>query len=335
MNHNKRIEWLDAVKGIGILSIMLVHMNALPFDTKYIATGYVAMFFVISGLTFSVRNGVMLGIRSKCSRLLVPYSFYAILIVFVVFAFSIVSGKDYDIVRNLFAVIYSRRSWIANSNIPEEALLLRGGCSPLWFLTSLFTSLLLVYLWHVLKRSRGMSGIYALLAVGASMLPVLLPWSIDVAPLGALLIITGVQFRQQLCSTTYDKLIPMVLIAYIALCYVNGAGNMSVRCYGNYSVLSIPLFFIIAVGEYWLMAAFCRQTEGTLFTKAMAYLGRSSLRLMCIHMFVWVILKDMILSHFGDAWYYPFVALALCMVLTANYLIEKIREKGPYWMMSL
>ncbi len=327
MNNNKRIVWLDAVKGIGILSIMLVHMVALPFDTKYIATGYVAMFFVISGLTFAVHKGVVQSIRSKCSRLLIPYFFYCISIVLIVFAFSLVSGKDYDIVQNLLGVIYSRRSWVANDIIPEESLLLRGGCSPLWFLTSLFTSLLLVYLWHALRRSRYLLVIYALLAVGGSMLPVLLPWSIDVAPLGALIIITGIQFRQQLCCATYDKWFPVVFISYMVLCYVNGAGNMSIRCYGDHSALSIPLFFIIAIGEYWLLSVFCRWTESTLFTKSMAYLGRSSLRLMCIHMFVWVIVKDMIQSRIGDEWHYPLVVLALCIVLVANHFIEKIREK--------
>ncbi|MEG1686224.1 MAG: hypothetical protein RR319_09850, partial [Bacteroides sp.] len=58
-----RIEWIDAVKGLGIILIMVSHVNCLPFELPLTA-GYVSMFFVLSGYTFN-EDGFKKGMIKK------------------------------------------------------------------------------------------------------------------------------------------------------------------------------------------------------------------------------------------------------------------------------
>ena len=51
-NRNKRIEWLDAVKGVCILLILVSHYCNIPFIGYYLFAGYVQVFFIASGYTF-------------------------------------------------------------------------------------------------------------------------------------------------------------------------------------------------------------------------------------------------------------------------------------------
>lgn len=322
MQGSNHIGWLDGVKGLGILMIMLVHLNALPFDTKYIDTGYVAMYFVVSGLTLRLKSTVLRDIANKARRLMEPYFFYAVAIVLVSALLATVVGKNYDLMHNLVAVLYARRSWTADVTAQESALLLKGGCTPLWFLPSLFTALILTYIWLWSKRSWIVVTVYLLAAIGCCWLPWLLPWSIDVAPLGALLIIAGVLLRNLLMSERHDRLWILILLTYGILIYCNGSANMSIRIYGESGLLSVGMFFVIGVLEYWLCSVFCRFVDSTVVGSALRYLGRHSLRLMCIHMFVWVMIKDTLEARFGTEYHYALVLLALCFILIANQAIE-------------
>ena len=53
MSTQKRLVWLDALKGIGILSIMRVHMlGPMEYIQSMVFIGAVAMFFLVAGFNF-------------------------------------------------------------------------------------------------------------------------------------------------------------------------------------------------------------------------------------------------------------------------------------------
>ena len=61
MSSQKRLVWLDAMKGIGILSIMRVHMlEPMEYLQSLIYVGAVAMFFIVAGLFIRKKTSCIL-----------------------------------------------------------------------------------------------------------------------------------------------------------------------------------------------------------------------------------------------------------------------------------
>ena len=72
----KRIAWLDAVKAVGILVVLLVHTGrSFGPVSFYGGMFYMPIFFVAAGYTFRVKEGESYGtfLLKKAKRLLIPY----------------------------------------------------------------------------------------------------------------------------------------------------------------------------------------------------------------------------------------------------------------------
>ena len=314
----ERIIWIDSVKGIGILLIMLVHMNAAPEFVNYLVPGYVSMFFVASGITLKLRNDIRQDIVRKAKRILIPYFFYGLSIVLITVIVSILMHKAPDIMRRIFGIFYSRRCIEVGGNVPENQLLLPGGCAPLWFMTAFFVSYMLVFLWEKCHKSYWLIILYAILSYVLCQLPVLLPWSLDLAPLGALFIITGYQYRQFLTERRKLSGFLLVVALFAVFVYANGDTNMSLRECGN-----IVLFYFIGILEFQLFALMFQRCEGTVIESVFAYIGRHSLRLMCIHMFIWVTIKDLLVAKIDE----DYTVLMAYATLTLIFIIDTIIER--------
>lgn len=72
---NRRILWLDALKGYGILVVMLSHLTGDTPLLRYLFAGYMPLFWMASGYvdTKNLSWGVL---RQKAKRLLIPYFVY-------------------------------------------------------------------------------------------------------------------------------------------------------------------------------------------------------------------------------------------------------------------
>lgn len=318
----ERIRWIDSVKGIGILLIMLVHLNAAPEFVNYLVPGYVSMFFVASGITLKLHSDIRQDIVRKAKRILIPYFFYGLGIVLITVAVSIFMHKDPELLRRVFGIFYSRRCIEVGGNVTENQLLLPGGCAPLWFMTSFFVSYILVYLWEKCRKSYWLTTFYAVLAIAFCRLPVLLPWSLDVAPLGALFIITGLQYRQFLTKRRTMLGFLLIVALFAVFVYENGDTNMSLREYGN-----VGLFYFIGILEFQLFAQIFQRCEDSVVETLFAYVGRHSLRLMCIHMFIWVTIKDMLVSKAGEDYAVPMAYATLGIIFLADFIMEKLSSR--------
>lgn len=51
---NRRFEYVDAIKGLGIVLIMYAHTSGIPFISRWALPGFMAPWFVISGMFLSV-----------------------------------------------------------------------------------------------------------------------------------------------------------------------------------------------------------------------------------------------------------------------------------------
>ncbi len=164
-------------------------------------------------------------------------------------------------IRPACGLIYSRCSLFPLGNV-DNIFLFPSGASPLWFLTSLFTSYVCFLAIHRYQGFRLLIiASYIVLTIALSFLPILLPWSLDTAPAGALFIYVGYQLKEQkFFSNRLWKLLfisVIILPVYYYLISVNGGVNMSVRDYGKIPVLSPLVFLILGLLGSIVYCIFC------------------------------------------------------------------------------
>lgn len=90
---SNRIIWLDAVKGVGILLVMLSHFCHIP---NVFTVGYMPLFFVAAGLTYKPVTSYRETITKKGCRLLIPYIVYGLIGLAVATSYDYMSGTFFS-----------------------------------------------------------------------------------------------------------------------------------------------------------------------------------------------------------------------------------------------
>ena len=141
-----RILWLDALKGYGIILVMLSH--TLPYNEimGILYSGFMALFFMASGYTDNKMFTRDVVIR-KSKSLLIPYFIYGVVecaFFDVVFAKQITyqGGTIHEWVGLIYARFCLYQYGTENNIyfLPIEAT------SPLWFLPALYTGFMVYYI---------------------------------------------------------------------------------------------------------------------------------------------------------------------------------------------
>lgn len=170
---------------------MTCHAGLLPRVSIFLTAGYVSLFFVASGFTYKAKPTFTSEIGKRSKRLLLPYFFYVSLSIILMNAFHIKG----DFIQQVLGMIYSRYSLFFGINDVRDVPMLTQTCnSPTWFLTALFTSLMVMYIIKSLKWQWVVITCLGL-SVLTLYLPFLLPWSLDTAFVGALFIYLGKKIR--------------------------------------------------------------------------------------------------------------------------------------------
>lgn len=276
---NKRLEYVDIAKGIGLILVICSHSDA--FDLMwYMMDMCIPIFFFCSGYTYKMKGTFKNSMAKKFRRLLVPYLFFN-LVMFCVFChFSL---------RELVGIIYSRYS-LYPLDVTPNIKFFTSGNYPMWYLTSMIVSYFLFYLLvYYEKYKYALMFLYALLIVCFMKSPILLPWSIDTAPLTAMLIYVGMKVRKHNLISMDVFLVMFLALVYIGLRYVGGELNISVRMYGT----SVAIYFLLAIIAPFLVLWGSRYLEGTVLGKVLLNLGQHSLTIFCIQLIFIVWAKEL------------------------------------------
>lgn len=332
---NKRIQWIDAVKGIGILLVIWSHLCYVSHPLFfYFCYGFMPIFYVMAGFTNKPSHETFsLFLAKKAKRLLIPYVFYAIVIMLCI---SLID-KDWSLFPKLQGILYGRYSLYGIGK--EQNIMFLGAVrgdyiAPLWFLPSLLMGYIWVYVYDFLKdrfKPELLIAVLSILAICSYFIPVLLPWSVDTSFMIALFILFGRSFFSYFKeSKNRDYLIGVILVfLYLILCFLNKPVNFSIAIYGEQGLFSVFLFFLLGVIEPVFLSLFCRRMEKTLLITFLAYIGRQSLRLLCIHIFVCKVLIEAgwtygILTKNGLVLYW----ISFSMIFIVNAFLDLIFEKG-------
>ncbi len=123
-----RLQWVDAAKCVGILMVIFGH-NPINFIYRYyVYSFHMPLFFILAGVTFSVRKDFIGFIRAKFKALMIPYFFFAACVLAHFEIMNVACGRDYDILDEAYH------------------FLIQDHHSMLWFLVALFLSEIAAYI---------------------------------------------------------------------------------------------------------------------------------------------------------------------------------------------
>ncbi len=293
-----RIAWIDFVKFLGILFVLMNHAELkIPVISRFGGLFYVPVFFVLAGLTYQHKEErLIFFIVRKAKRLLLPYFGYNIfLFLFFLFKDYIIPGKfTGQALIPLVGILYSRNCLYRMDN-DKNIYFLTVLNSPTWFLTALFLAIVLFeictrlvkYNW---KRLCAINILF--IAVGIIIYynsPVLLPWSIESIFIFEVLIASGYALQKKAESLKKKQNAITTVIAFVAIylfAIMNGTMNVSVGEFGQFVFIGILLSI---ASSLWIISV-CYDLRNQIPMGA-ALIGEHSMIIMCLHMFVFMFIK--------------------------------------------
>ena len=292
------------------------------------------VFFIMAGMTSSSSRSLYEQIRQKSKRLLFPYFIYGIILL----CAGVLLPTHAEFGRGLLALLYGRYSVYPPSMDAHIPLLQSCGfLSPLWFLPCIFLSYVLLA-WYDCSR---FPSLIVLLSIAVSvvtpLLPILLPWGIEMAFIGFLLMLFGRTIRPLLLesptkfSRAFFEQLGLWLgcaALYVLLWGIASPVNMSLSEICNSNVV-FPLHFVyfclLGICETFFFTLFFRTIQTTITTKSLAYIGRQALRLLIIHLFIGECVYYLV-SKLDMPTIIPF-GCAILSILLINSILDRLSKR--------
>ena len=262
---SKRMEWIDMLRGLCILFVVIGHLRPNTLVERYLYSIHVFLFFAISGFLFSPDTKLNLNyIRNKARRLLTPYVFWS------VFA-------------TIMAIILGTH-W---TKALRTMLTLGGSIGinrPIWFLPVLFVTEILYALLHQRWKSINLFLLLACPPIWYACKGFTPIFKLDIVPLALFFFSLGALLRHILLSENAGKpqrIMGPVVLAGAALCHLYFGVYKNIRIVFTFSEFGNYLFCILAGigGVLFFFLVFHKLPTCHL----LARIGRTSLFIMCIH----------------------------------------------------
>jgi hypothetical protein len=286
---------------------------------------YIPIFFLASG--FMIKEDVDMSKKSK--RLLIPYFVYGIILFSIDQLIVMATGGELEICK-ITGLLYGKISFLKSYD--AEHILLTPYLRPLWFLPCMFIAFVYYKLYLIAKTHSNISG-YIVLTIPiifsmiCTKLPYQLPMSMDVAGVMCVLLLLGKKLKDHIFMNLSS--LCMSILIFILLAYVNGENNLSVCYYGKNGVLSALLIVPISILYFLILSNVFMRSERFFVVKIFAFLGRHSLRLMCIHLFIFAIADDF-LYRINLNLFIIDLPIAILSVIAIEKMVSKYKDTIPY-----
>lgn len=282
----ERIRWIDAVKGIAIILVMLSHLSkqSIPVLT-WLSYGYVSMFFFMAGTTYHPASDWKAAMYKRTLRLWIPYIFYGLVILMITSIFS----QNVSFTHGLLGLLYGRYCLYPLDSSTNFGLLSK--CyyiAPLWFLPCLYFSYLLMMLQDRVSNKWILPICALVISLLSQYKTILLPYSLDTCFMGFLFMRAGYIWKHKIDKIQNRHIWDWLAIILCAIIYyyvgtINGRCNMSLGQFGQIAPWSVFCFLVLGVTETLFFALLFKQINNSFVTRIFSYVGREALRLMCIH----------------------------------------------------
>lgn len=348
-----RLHWIDALKGIGVMLVVLAH-HSLPvaLDT-YIFSFHMPLFFFISGFLFDFgkyAESASNFVKGRFKSLIVPYFSFALLTCLFYFLLDMgfqpgvtnIPFFENTVLYGIYSIFYALGPLISYN-------------PPLWFLTCLFVTELLFY--GIAKKyySEPKKLVLLLTVAGAIgylysiYVPFRLPWNADVALSAVVFYGAGNIFRKYIQSdeqkpeikfgdfgsgsvsklsdsslgTVFpriDKLLSVIFIllnliylGYLMEFPTTDKVNMNVMKYGDFFS-----YYLLAFSGIFGFVYLFKNIRGS---KILEYYGRNSLIVLALHFPLKDILAKLAILGFGVELEYFYYNLTFSLSLTVLNLL--------------
>lgn len=277
LENTKRINFFDIAKGIGILCVILGHME-IEAANRIVYTFHMPLFFFISGyFGFKREEKMSEFVKQKFDQLIVPYIFtsFCVVIINAIREFALGGNTIKRIFTVSFAAIYgSGNAWEKPFHIEP--------IGAIWFLPALFIALVVVKYFNQYKKPYLFIILLAYIGYKTSQF-IWLPFDIQAGLVAAIFVYLGNYSREiQLFEIKINKVIVGGLISIWTFCILFGGSLYMVRNYYGNGLLDV----IGALAAVYLIIIICRyiDTKKNVLGKILGFLGRNSLVILCAHL---------------------------------------------------
>lgn len=343
----KRLNYFDMAKGIGIFLVVLGHIEFISTPLRgFIVSFHMPLFFIISGMLLSLSDDLNKDFKSvffrKLSRLMIPYFCFSILysVIEAGFYFFGGAGSLTDIFKNIYLSVCLH------------------GVSVLWFLPALFFGELL-FLFLQKKISYVKLCIFSLLIVfaayflniGLSYLNIVLgslPWYFFLQYFLIMLvrilfayifIIAGYLFSKFLFRFSLPDWLGVlsgILLLFVTffISQINGVVDMHFLVFNN-----IFLYYLASLMGSFGLILICKSLERfsqALPLRFLQYYGKNSLVIMATHINFYVLYCSIVVSlHFVKYIsraknYFLCFGILLLVFISEIFIIEIINRLFPF-----
>lgn len=329
MSSQKRIEYLDIFRGIGIFLMVMGHTDFGGVWSYFIHAFHMPMFFFISGYFYKEKSISTLEILTKkIKTLLLPY------IIFGVFHFGIwyfiyYPDVNFQPLIDLFWVNTEDTLAIANA---------------LWFLTAIFSIEIIYHLLrNRIKDDRVLSVVVVVIVLIGNMSKYLisfrLPWALDAAFVGI-----GFYHIAHMIHKYDNRIIRRLLnlnvvwsivvgLLTCVLIYINGYVNMRTQTYDI-----IPLFWINALLAIFVGISLSKIIDGflgnTRFVKYLKKVGKNSITYLCLNQ-MFILIFNTIFEYFGLQFWIARVPTLVFVMFCLTLCDEVIRRTKLRFVLAL
>ena len=210
-NTNKRIAWLDQLKGFGI--ILMVYGHNFPVLEEYIYSFHMPLFFIIAGI-FHPKNITVSTIKKRVRKILLPYFLWS----FILFGFWLFIGRKFGESANLDLSI--TKNFIGIFFAQGDINYMNWGI-PMWFLPTIFLTFLLFGLILKIKNKflqysvLVTSIVFGFLIANFSKMYLL--WSLDVALVSLFFYSFGFYAKDIIKSNKKKSVLSLLILGVIHL----------------------------------------------------------------------------------------------------------------------
>jgi fucose 4-O-acetylase-like acetyltransferase len=276
----KTIVWVDNLKAICIFLVVYGHFADIsPFLKNAIYSFHLPAFLLISGylaLSNLQATNPLAAMKNQLIYFLVLYGLFSLAACLIWYLLEARHLPITEIFKPITGSLFG---------VHGPLLELVHNNDPLWYFPFLISSLLFTFLIiYFFTDAKTLFPILLVVAFAASYLPPL-AWSLDLAPLGALFILSGAAFRifENYQKDNWAKLSSPALILgsaclWVFLVWLNGRVNMNSRDWGSSWWIFLGAAF---VGSYCLMVI-CQKLPATELAKS---LSRHTLIIFCTHIY--------------------------------------------------
>lgn len=324
---SKRISYIDTVKGIGIVLVILGHTYQVPqllHDAIY--SFHMPLFFVVSGYVYNETRYSQYSIKDylmkRAKDYLVPYYVFAFINLGLVIVWNTLLLHETIAASKIW-------SYVCGILYCYSDMLHMPNCTPIWFLMSLFFASILF--WFVLKRQRERAWVAALcsMAVGYThslLTDIPLPLKLDTIFMAMFFMYVGHLMKQKE-ALKY----PVYLAAVGLVGVIFGAHNpveMNVNEYGN-----LLLFLPASLLSVYSIILLCNKSVISR-SKILRLLGRHSILIVGFNYFLRDVAVEIyylipVVKQYPITWF-PSFLITLVLALLLVWFWDLLQKKRSY-----